>query len=53
MRDTSRVATQDDLDALKDDLLAQIQRPARNLTLSLITIVAALNGIVFTALKLG
>lgn len=52
-----RVATKEDLDqglhALKHELLAEIHRTARNLTLSLTTIVAVLNGIVFTALTLG
>jgi hypothetical protein len=48
-----RVATKDDLEALEHRLLAEIHRTTRNLTLSLTTIVAVLNGIVFTALKLG
>lgn len=49
----SRVATKDDLEALEHRLLTEIHRTARNLTLSLTTIVAVLNGIVFAALKLG
>jgi hypothetical protein len=49
----SRVATRDDLDALKNELLAEIHRSARTLTLSLTTIMAVLNGVVFTALKLS
>jgi hypothetical protein len=56
----SRVATKDDLEGLKHELLteihevrSEIHRTARHMTLSLTTIVAALNGIVFTALKLG
>jgi hypothetical protein len=49
----SRVATKDDLEALKHELLTEIHRTARNLTLSLTTIVAVLNGIVFAALKLS
>ncbi|HEX2030287.1 MAG TPA: hypothetical protein VHL78_02645 [Actinomycetota bacterium] len=49
----SRVATKEDLQTLKHELLAEIHRTARNLTLSLTTIVAVLNGIVFTALTLG
>lgn len=48
-----RVATRDDLDSLKNELLAEIHRSARTLTLSLTTIMAVLNGIVFTALKLS
>jgi hypothetical protein len=47
------VATKDDLEALKHELLTEIHRTARNMTLSLTTIMAILNGIVFTALKLG
>jgi hypothetical protein len=52
-----RVATKDDLrleiQALEHRLTAEIHRTARNLTLSLTTIVAVLNGIIFTALRLG
>jgi hypothetical protein len=48
-----RVATKDDLEGMKHDLLAEIHRTARNMTLSLTTVMAVLNGIVFTALKLG
>jgi hypothetical protein len=48
-----RIATKDDLEVLKHELLSEIHRTARNLTLSLTTIMAVLNGIVFTALKLG
>jgi cytochrome b len=59
-----QLATKDDLRAVKDDLehkidaaeqrlLTEIHRTARNMTLSLTTIVVVLNGIVFTALKLG
>jgi hypothetical protein len=59
-----QLATKDDLRAVRDELrheihavrhelLTEIHRTARNLTLSLTTIVAVLNGIVFTALKLG
>ena len=46
------MATKDDLEAL-ENRLTEIPRTARNLTMSLTTIVAVLNGIVFTALKLG
>jgi hypothetical protein len=49
----SELATKRDLRELKQELLAEIHRTARNLTLSLTTIMAVLNGIVFTALKLG
>jgi hypothetical protein len=48
---SNRVATKDDLAALESRLLAEIHRSTRSLTLSLTTIVAVLNGIVFTALK--
>lgn len=55
-----RVATKDDLEVLRlemrashNELLAEIQRTARSMMLSFTTIVAVLNGIVFTALKLG
>jgi hypothetical protein len=59
-----RLATRDDLAAVRDELegridgveqclLTEIHRTARNLTLSLTTIMAVLNGIVFTALKLA
>jgi len=48
-----RVATKEDLQALENRLLTEIHRTARNLTLSLTTIMAVLNGIVFTALKLS
>jgi hypothetical protein len=48
------------LEGLKHELLteihevrSEIHRTARNLTLSLTTIMGILNGIVFTALKLG
>ena len=48
------------IDAVRHELLTEIHqvrteihRTARNLTLSLTTIMAVLNGIVFTALKLG
>jgi hypothetical protein len=47
------MATKDDLEALKHELLTEIRRTARNLTLSLTTIMAVLNGIIFTALKLS
>jgi hypothetical protein len=47
-----RAVTKADLEAFEDDLVADIRRTARSLTLSLTTIVAVLNGIVFTALKL-
>jgi hypothetical protein len=40
-------------DAIEHRLLTEIHRTARQLTLSLITIMAVLNGIVFAALKLG
>jgi hypothetical protein len=49
----SRVATKDDLEALENRLLTEIHRTARALTLSLTTIMAVLNGIVFAALKLA
>jgi hypothetical protein len=60
----AQLATKDDLRATRDDLerridaveqrlLTEIHRTARNLTLSLTTIMAVLNGIVFTALKLS
>jgi hypothetical protein len=41
------------VDAVRHELLAEIHRTARNMTLSLTTIMAVLNGIVFAALKLG
>jgi cell division protein FtsX len=41
------------IDAVKHELLTEIHRTARNLTLSLTTIMAVLNGIVFAALKLS
>jgi hypothetical protein len=41
-----------DMQALRHELLAEIHKSARTLTLSVTTIVAVLNGIVFTALKL-
>ena len=50
---SGRAATRDDLEALKHELLTEIHRTARNMTSSLTTIMAVLNGIVFTALKLG
>jgi hypothetical protein len=50
---TSRMATKDDLEAVKNELLAEIHRTARNMTLSLTTIFSVLLGIVFTALKFG
>jgi len=46
-----QVATKTDLQALKHELLAEIHRSIRNLTLTFVTIVAVLNGIVFTALS--
>ena len=49
----SQVATKADLEALENRLLTEIHRTARTLTLSLATIMAVLNGIVFTALKLA
>jgi hypothetical protein len=60
----AQLATKDDLravqeqlglkmDALSHELLGEIHKTARTLTLSLTTIMAVLNGIVFTALKLG
>jgi hypothetical protein len=49
----SELATKQDLRELEHKLLAEIHRTARNLTLSLTTIIGVLNGIVFTALKLG
>jgi hypothetical protein len=48
-----RVATKEDLEAFERDLITEIHRTARNLTLSLTAIMAVLNGIIFTALKLG
>jgi hypothetical protein len=55
-----RIATKDDLESLKLELLAEIHqvradihRNARTLTLSFVTIMAILNGIVFAALKAG
>ena len=59
-----RLATKDDLRAVRDELehkidaarhelLTEIHRTTRHLTLSLSTIMAVLNGIVFTALKLS
>jgi hypothetical protein len=49
----SELATRQDLREVEHKLLAEIHRTARNLTLSLATIIGVLNGIVFTALKLG
>lgn len=46
-------ATKSDLLALKHELLAEIHRAIRNQTLTFVTIMAVLNGIVFTALKLS
>jgi hypothetical protein len=42
-----------EIQAVRHELLTEIHRTARYLTLSLTTIMAVLNGIVFTALKLG
>lgn len=57
---TRRMVTRDDLevleqkmDAMRHELLTEIHRTARTLTLSLTTIMAVLNGIVFTALQLS
>jgi hypothetical protein len=47
------LATKSDLLALEHRLLAEVHRAARNLTISLVTIMAVSNGIVFTALKLS
>jgi len=44
-------ATKSDLLALKHELLAEIHRAIRNQTLTFVTIVAVLNGVVFTALS--
>jgi hypothetical protein len=55
-KDELRAVTQDlvrEIDAMRDDLLAEIRWSARHLTLSLATIMAVFNGIVFMALKLG
>jgi hypothetical protein len=41
-----------DMQALRHELLAEIHKSARILTLSVTTIVAVLNGILFTSLKL-
>jgi hypothetical protein len=49
----SQMATKADLEAVKQELLTEFRRTARARTLSLTTIMAALNGIVFTALKLA
>lgn len=50
---SGRLATREDLVGLKHELVAEIHRTARTLALSLTTMVAGLNGIVFTALKLS
>lgn len=42
-----------EIQAVRHELLTEIHRTARYLTLSLTTIMAVLNGIMFTALKLG
>jgi hypothetical protein len=42
-----------EIQAVRHELLTEIHRTARYLTLSLTTIMAVLNGITFTALKLG
>ena len=42
----------DEIQALGDDLVTEIRRLTRELTVSLSIIMAALNGIVFVALKL-
>jgi hypothetical protein len=47
----TELATKSDLLALKHELLADIHRAIRNLTLTFVTIVAVLNGVVFTALS--
>jgi hypothetical protein len=49
----TRAELEHKLDVVRHELLTEIHRTARNLTLSLTTIMAVLNGIVFTALKLG
>jgi hypothetical protein len=46
-------ATKSDVQALKHELLAEIQRTARNLLLSTITVNAVMTGIVFTAVRVG
>jgi hypothetical protein len=49
----AELATKQDLRELEHKLLTEIHRTARNLTISLTTIMAVLNGITFTALKLS
>jgi hypothetical protein len=46
----AQVATKSDLLALKHELSADFDRAIRNQTLTFVTIVAVLNGVVFTAL---
>jgi hypothetical protein len=58
------LATRDDLrgtregleraiDALRDDVIAELRRTGRQLTWSLATIIGVMNAIVFTALESG
>ncbi|HZB03933.1 MAG TPA: hypothetical protein VE737_06365 [Actinomycetota bacterium] len=49
----SQTATKADVEALTQELVTEIRRTARTVTLSVATIMAVLNGIVFTALKLA
>lgn len=42
-----------EIQAVRHELLTEIHRTARNLTLSLTTIMAVLNGIIFASLKLS
>jgi hypothetical protein len=46
----AQVATKSDLLVLKHELSADFHRAIRNQTLTFVTIVAVLNGVVFTAL---
>ena len=47
----TELATKSDLLALKHEVLADFHRAIRNQTLTFVTIVAVLNGVVFTALS--
>ncbi len=49
----SDLATKKDLEVLEHQLLAEIHKVARVQTLAFVTVMAVMNGITFTALKLG
>lgn len=49
----TEVATKSDLLTLKHEMLADLHRAIRNQTVTFVTIMAVLNGVVFTALSLS